>query len=147
LQGFDGLFDLLSVLARGPLALCGPNEAFGEDGLDQRKHLLALGLCPHDTLGRFTFTAKLTVTVRVRRTRHGNHLFPGGSTPLTHELVKPRPQAGEQRIDHGPARVQQPQGIGLRLVWKPHVVAKGLKIWACTHILSCEEHLSLVAPV
>src|SRR5258708_279247 len=147
LQGFDGLFDLLPVFACGPLALCGPNEAFGEDGLDQRKHLLALSLCPHDPPGRFTFTAELTVTVRVRGTRHGNHLFPGGSTPLPHELVKPRPQAGEQCIDHGTAGVQQPQGIGLRLVWKPHVVAEGLKISACAHMLSCEEHLSLVAQV
>ena len=126
LQGLDGFCDLLTILAGWPLALLRTDEAIGEDGVYQGKHLLAARLCPQNAPGRFTLTAKLAVTVRVRRTRHGHHLLPGGSAPLPHELVQPRPQAGEQRIDHGTAAVQEPQGICLRLIWQPQVVAQGL---------------------
>src|SRR6266566_1512078 len=44
LQGFDGLCDRLAILARRSRLGFGANEAFGEDGLDQVKDLLALGL-------------------------------------------------------------------------------------------------------
>ena len=64
LQSFDGLFDRLPVLARRSLAFGGTNKAFGEDGLDQRKHLLAARLCPHDSADRFTFTAPLSIPVK-----------------------------------------------------------------------------------
>ena len=100
LQGFDGLFDLLPVLARGPLALFGTNEAFGEDGLDQRKHLLAHSLCPHDTPGSFTFTAPLPIPVKIRGPHEVANLLPGWSWVLCHKVIQAWPQLHQCAIDH-----------------------------------------------
>jgi hypothetical protein len=147
LQRFDGFGDLLAMLAGRSAAFLGTNEAIREDGLDQRKHLLALGLCPQDATGGLTLTAKLAVTMRVWGSGHGHHLFPGRTSAFSHELVQPWPQTDKQCIDHGTAGIQEPQGIGLRLLWQPHVVAEGLNSSSCVHDFSCVEHLSLIIQV
>jgi hypothetical protein len=44
LQGYDGFGNLFPVLARWSFALCGTNEAFRKNGLDEGKDLLTARL-------------------------------------------------------------------------------------------------------
>ncbi len=107
LKSLDGFFDALAVLACRSLLGLGANEAIGEDGLNQRKDLLALRLSSHDPASSLGLAAPLPVPMGVRRVDQLHDMFPGWASSRLQEVVKLRPELDQGCIDHRAAGIEQ----------------------------------------